>query len=118
MSQRGAVGALRVGALERLVELLRVAEQDEAVGRPRHRDDVGERDLARLVDEQDIDGVGHLRRRPQPRRAGGQVGPAVVEPGADIGSVLAPGDTVVDQDLLLLALLDGPDVDPFDRRRP
>ena len=63
----------------RLVELLRVAEQDEARRGPRDRDDVGERDLAGLVDEQDVDGVGHLRRHPQPRRAGREVGPPVVE---------------------------------------
>ena len=60
------VGARRVAALERLIELLRVAEQDEAASRRANGDHVGQRDLAGLVDEQDVDGVGHLRRRPEP----------------------------------------------------
>jgi hypothetical protein len=53
-----------VASLKRLIELLRIAEQHQAVGRPRDRDDVGEGDLARFVHEQHIDGVGHPRRRP------------------------------------------------------
>ena len=51
------VGAGRVAALERLVELLRIAEQDDARRlRRRHREDVRQRDLARLVDEEHVEG--------------------------------------------------------------
>ena len=80
-------------ALERLVELLRIAEQDEAVRRSCDRDHVGQRDLAGLVDEQDVDRVDHLRRRPQPRRAGGEVGAPIVEPRPDIRRVLPGAST-------------------------
>ena len=50
-----ALGAGRVTALDRLVQLLRVAEQDDRLRRGRGRDHVRERDLAGLVDEQDVD---------------------------------------------------------------
>ncbi len=43
-------------ALDRLPELHLVAEQHEVARRCSHRDQVGERDLARLVDEQVVDG--------------------------------------------------------------
>ena len=68
-----SVRARRVGALDRLVELLRVAEQDEAVGRAGDREDVGERHLAGLVHEQDVDRVAQLGVRPEPRRPAGEI---------------------------------------------
>ena len=47
---------------------------------PRHRQHVGERHLARLVDEEDIDHLVALPRRPQPGGAGGDVEPADSHP--------------------------------------
>ena len=61
MGEGGAVGARRMTALHRLVQLLRIAEQDDARGCWRHRHDVGQRDLASLIDEEDRHGARHLR---------------------------------------------------------
>ena len=58
----------RDGSLRRLRELLRIAEQHDVLRRAAHRDDVGERLLARFVDEQHVDRVAHLRRAPRATR--------------------------------------------------
>jgi hypothetical protein len=50
-----------VAALERLLELLRVAEEDEGASGRRDRDGVGQGELAGLVDAQHIHALGHLR---------------------------------------------------------
>src|SRR5207245_2646005 len=46
------VGSVRMRASPRLLELLRVAQQDEVPRRARRREGVGERELSGLVDEQ------------------------------------------------------------------
>ena len=76
--ERGTIGAGRVRALRRLVQLLRIAQQDEAVGGARHGDDIGQGDLAGLVDEEHVDGIAHAGRGPQPRGTRGEVGASVV----------------------------------------
>ena len=76
MTEGGDVGARRVDALDRLIELTRVAEQDEAPRRLADGEGAGEDHLSRLVDDQHVDRIGHLLARPQPRGAAGQVGPA------------------------------------------
>ena len=65
-------GAARVRALADLRELLRVAEQDEVAGAGGDGERVGERHLAGLVDQQDVDRRLHALAREQPRRAGDQ----------------------------------------------
>ena len=62
--------AVRMGALADVRELLRIAEQHDAACALSNGERVGERDLARLVDEEDVDGLAHLLARPQPCRAG------------------------------------------------
>ena len=53
---------------DHLVELLRIAQQDQAARRGRHGDRVGERELARLIDDQHIDGLPERPAGPRPRR--------------------------------------------------
>ena len=68
--------AVGMGGLLRLLELLRIAEQHEAVGRLRHGERIGQRHLPGLVDEQHVDGSPRTRgatratlsRRGRPRR--------------------------------------------------
>ena len=52
-----------------------------------HGEDVGEGGLAGLVHEEDVDGAGVLLARPEPGRAGADLGGAVVERGEDAGVV-------------------------------
>ena len=61
-----SLGARRVGALERLVQLLRVAEQHQARRGRRDGEGVGERHLPGLVDEQHVE---RCRRSPRATRA-------------------------------------------------
>ena len=63
--QRRHVRAFGVAALHRLFELLRIAEQHDAARRLRHRQDVGERHLRGLVDEEHVDRVRSVRRAPR-----------------------------------------------------
>ena len=58
--------ALRVQALDRLLELLRVAEQHEAFRAGRDGEHVGERHLPGLVYEQHVHGLEELLARPHP----------------------------------------------------
>jgi len=67
--QRGDVGAVGVGALLRLFELLGVAEQHEVVRGAREREHLRERHLAGLVDEQVVEPAHGVVARPQPRGA-------------------------------------------------
>src|SRR5262245_22849322 len=66
--ERGYLYSFRVAALERLIQLAWVTQQDNGAGALRDRQDVGERHLARLVHEQDIDSLEELFSRPEPRR--------------------------------------------------
>ena len=61
--ERGGARAGRVCGVTRLGELLRVAEQHQVPRRSGHRQHVGQRQLARLVDEQGV----HAVRQPGPR---------------------------------------------------
>ena len=66
-------GAGRVDPLDGLIELARVAEQDETRRRLADGEGVGEAHLSRLVDDEHVHRAGHLRARPQPRGASGEV---------------------------------------------
>ncbi len=109
--ERRAVGAVGMAAVQWLVELLRIAEQNQAVGRSGHGDDVGERYLAGLVDEQDVDGIDHLRRRPQPRGPCREVRSPVIESRSDITGVLGARHARVAEHLLRLGVLDRKHID-------
>ena len=67
--QRRDAGAVGVDRLGRLGELLRVAEQHHRAGRPEHGDRVGQRELARLVDDEHVDGAAQVGAGPQPGRS-------------------------------------------------
>ena len=77
--ERRDVGAVGMAALLRLLELLRVAEQDQALRRLRDREHVRQRHLPGLVDEQHVHGFAQLFARPQPAGAGDDIGPAASE---------------------------------------
>ena len=68
--QSRGVGAFRVSAALRLLKLLRVAEQDDISGGLRHGENVGERDLAGLVDEKNVERARIVLARPEPGRPG------------------------------------------------
>ena len=70
VAERGSVGAVRVAALQRLIELLRIAEQHQILRGLGHRQRIRKRHLAGLVHEQHVHRGGVLRSRPEPRRAG------------------------------------------------
>jgi len=81
------VDAFGVRAALRLLELLRVAEEDDALRGLGHGEDVGEGSLAGFVHEEDVEGAGVLVARPHPRRAGADLRGAVGERGEDAGVV-------------------------------
>ena len=56
-----------------LVELLRIAKQDNAGRGLGHCQHVGERHLTRLVHEEHVHGVSHILASPQPRRSCGDL---------------------------------------------
>ena len=60
-------------ALRHLRQLVRVAEQDEVPRRRPHRERVGERELAALVDEQRVDVPVDVLAREEERRAGDEL---------------------------------------------
>ena len=66
MRERGQRGPVGVAALNRLLQLLGVAEQHEAAGRERRSEHIGERHLPSLVHEQHIDCLAELLPRPEP----------------------------------------------------
>ena len=72
LEHRGA-GAVGMDPLRDLGELERVAEQDERPRRGAHRERVGERDLAGLVDEEVVERLVELLVREQPGGAGDEV---------------------------------------------
>ena len=109
------LGARRVRSLERLVELLRVAEQDEAVRGRRDRDDVGQRDLAGLVHEQDVDRSA-IFGAPTATRAGRELARRRRARARTSRRILRRASPRVVDDLVLVGLLDGRDVTPLDRR--
>jgi hypothetical protein len=77
MFERRTAGPPWVATLERLRELHLVADQDHIPGAHTHRDRVGERDLARLVDKQVIDLLIQFLSCEQPSGSGDQIVSAV-----------------------------------------
>jgi hypothetical protein len=63
-----------------LFELLRIAEEDDAPCSLRHRQDVRQRHLPRLVDEEHVDRTLKLRTGPEPRGTPRHLSAAVTEP--------------------------------------
>ena len=70
VNERGAAAFAGVGALGRHGELVLVAQQDQVVRRAGHGGDIGERDLARLVNEEVVELASPLGPREQPGGAG------------------------------------------------
>ena len=79
--QHGHARARRVDRLPDLRELLGVAEQDQVARARAHRERVGERDLAGLVDEEVVERAVQLLAAEQPRRPGHEVVVAAGEVG-------------------------------------
>ena len=65
MVESGNVRTFGMTALRGLLELLRIAEQDERLAGLRNRQHVGERHLRGLIDEQHIDGLEGAPARAQ-----------------------------------------------------
>ena len=114
----GSSGARRAGApaprrpdspgctaWRRLRQLLRVAQQHHRPRAPRHRHRVRQRELPRLVDHQHVDGLGHVRAGPEPRRPADQVHVAVHQRPRDEAVVRRPRHVVRTAVLALVALL-------------
>ena len=74
----GDVAAFRASALNGLLELLWVAEQDQAFCRGCCRQHVGERHLAGFVDDEDVHGLREILPRPHPLGASDHVDRIVV----------------------------------------
>ena len=64
MRQRGDVGTFRMAPLHRLLELPRIAEEDNTFRGLRDGEDIGKRHLRRFIDEQRIDGFERVGTRP------------------------------------------------------
>ncbi len=97
-------------ALEGLVELLRIAEQDDRARGARHGEHVGERHLTRLVDEEDVEQPIALGRRPQPDGSSSHVVLVVGDSVPRLGIVFRDRHTVVVDGLVVLGdLLDASD---------
>src|SRR5690606_1098750 len=77
MLECGYVHARRMDALDRLIELLRVADEHERLGRRRNGECVRERELTGLIDHEDVDGADHVLAPPEPRGAGNQLHPTI-----------------------------------------
>ncbi len=83
MAERGRISAVRVHALRHLRQLVGVAKQDDRCRRAADGDDVGQRHLPSLVDEEDVDRIEHVVAGEEPRRAGGDVVPTGPHVGTD-----------------------------------
>jgi hypothetical protein len=79
MREGGPIRSRRVRALQGLVELLRVAEQDQAARGRRDGEGVGQRDLPGLVHDEDVQGPREVLARPDPGRAAHDVELAAAE---------------------------------------
>ena len=75
--QRRHRSPVGVSALDRLIELLRIAEQHQVLRRSRRRDRVGQAELPGLVDDQHIKLLAQLGPREEPRGAADDVVVAV-----------------------------------------
>ena len=101
----------RVHALRDLRELLRVAEQDDVARGGADRERVGERHLARLVDEQVVERLVHLLAREEPRRAGDQLHVVRAAKSSLLAAVSRSKSTVVARLLAAAALLQAAELD-------
>ena len=68
MVESRAPSAVRMATLHRLVELLRITQQDQRFGCLGDREHICEGHLRRLVDEQNVKTFERVLGRPQPRR--------------------------------------------------
>ena len=59
--EAGEAGVARMRALHHLRQLARVADQHDVAGAAAHRQQVGEPDLPRLVDDERVEGALELR---------------------------------------------------------
>ena len=75
MAKRGRISTVGMHALRDLRQLVGVAQQDDRGGRAADGDHVGQRHLASLVDEEDIDRIEHVVAGEEPWRPGGDVVP-------------------------------------------
>ena len=80
----GEIGAFGIAALLGLLELLRVAEKDQAAGCGRDGEDVRQGHLPGLVDEEDVDRVLELLARPQPGGAAEDADLAISESSSGV----------------------------------
>ena len=74
--EAGEAGVARMRALHHLRQLARVADQHDVAGAAPHRQQVGEPDLPRLVDDQRVEGALELRPAEQEGGAADDVGVA------------------------------------------
>jgi hypothetical protein len=107
--ERGHACAGRVHALRGLLELARIAEQDDAPGRAGRGEHVGERDLAGLIDDEQVDGVGHLLAGPEPDGAGGEIDVALGQERLDLRVLVGALDGGILRRAPLARLLDPPE---------
>ena len=77
--ERGAVDPWRVNPMRGLVELVRIAQQDQVGGRARDGEQVGQCHLARLIHHQGVQAPLHPASGKQPRGAGHHLGLLRVE---------------------------------------
>ena len=77
MIERGSVHAVWMTALRRLIELLRIAKEDDGFRRLGNGQDVGQGHLGRLVDEEHVDRIDGVRTSPKP--SGPACDPAIVD---------------------------------------
>ena len=86
--EHGGFAAGRMGSLQDLAELLRVADEHEVSGAGSHREGVCERHLAGLVDEEVVEHAVVLPVGKQPRRAADQVAVMAVVVGEDVADTV------------------------------
>ena len=108
--------ALGMAALLRLLQLLRVAEEDDALGRLRDRKDVRKRHLPGLVHEEHVDGIAEVGARPHPGSAGRQLSLASGDARKKCGVVGQLEDLPAGVLRIALDLLGAAQVDSFVRR--
>src|SRR5439155_4631887 len=82
--ERRLACSLRMYALRYLRQLVRIAEEDDRARGAAHRDDVREGHLAGLVDEQRVDGPGHVAPPEEPGSPGGHVEASRAQGRADV----------------------------------
>ena len=93
--QRRFLGAFRMDTLGHLGELVRVAKEHDRLRAAAHRDDVRQRHLTGLIDEQDVQAIFHLCASKQPGRAAGHVVAAAGQAALDLPVVRRHADAVV-----------------------